>query len=132
MLKASLQILQSVSTPSSHNIAYEVLSDEKKRRDYDRFGEEGMEKAAQAHQQRNFDPFSMFFGHNMEQGEKQGPPQFMRVRVSLEDLYLGKEHEVMFVRNTFCPHCRGSGAENFEDVEECPVCHGSGVVHKRI
>lgn len=27
-----------------------------------------------------------------------------------------------------CPHCRGSGADNPEDVKVCPKCNGHGIV----
>ena len=30
-----------------------------------------------------------------------------------------------------CPHCRGTGADNPDDVKICPDCNGKGVVNKR-
>lgn len=50
----------------------------------------------------------------------------LKVRVTLEQLYVGKEHEVTYNRKTICPHCRGSGANNPEDVMQCPKCKGQG------
>ena len=52
----------------------------------------------------------------------------IKIRVSLEDLYNGKEMEVKYTRNTICPHCRGNGAENPDDVKECPQCKGQGMI----
>jgi DnaJ-related protein SCJ1 len=63
-----------------------------------------------------------------QQGEKTGPGIKIKVKVSLEDLYNGKEMEVKYTRNIICPHCRGSGANNPEDVKECPKCRGQGVI----
>ena len=52
----------------------------------------------------------------------------IKLKVSLEDLYNGKDMEIKYTRNTICPHCRGSGADNPDDVEECPKCKGKGIV----
>mmetsp|Transcript_17171 Transcript_17171/g.12277 ORF Transcript_17171/g.12277 Transcript_17171/m.12277 type:complete len:210 (+) Transcript_17171:240-869(+) len=35
---------------------------------------------------------------------------------------------VTYTRQVICPHCRGSGADNPEDVEICPKCNGQGQV----
>jgi len=48
----------------------------------------------------------------------------IKIKVSLEDLYNGKDMEVKYTRNTICPHCRGSGADDPDDVQTCPKCGG--------
>jgi DnaJ-related protein SCJ1 len=35
--------------------------------------------------------------------------------------------EVKYTRNMICPHCRGSGADDPNDIKECPKCGGQGV-----
>ena len=40
----------------------------------------------------------------------------IELKVRLEDVYSGKEMEVKYTRNTLCPHCRGTGAEDPEDI----------------
>ena len=52
----------------------------------------------------------------------------IKLKVRLEDVYSGKEMEVKYTRNTLCPHCRGTGAEDPEDIKVCPRCNGQGVV----
>jgi len=52
----------------------------------------------------------------------------IKVRVSLADIYNGKDMEVKYTRNTICPHCRGSGADNPDDVKQCTKCKGQGVI----
>lgn len=76
--------------------AYEVLSDVNKRRLYDRGGMDAVTKNAQMQNQGGFDPFGDIFG-----GFGGGRPQERRdadvkikIRCTLKDLYLGKEHEV--------------------------------------
>ena len=76
-----------------------------------------------------FDPFSMFFGGGQQRHEeKKGPSVTLKVRVTLEDVYNGKELEVTYTRQALCPHCRGSGAESHEDVHECSRCKGKGFI----
>ena len=36
--------------------------------------------------------------------------------------------KITYARQVLCPHCRGSGADNPEDVQTCKVCKGQGVV----
>jgi len=50
----------------------------------------------------------------------------IKIKVSLEDIYNGKELEVKYTRQTICPHCRGSGADDPDDVKDCPDCDGKG------
>jgi len=52
----------------------------------------------------------------------------MKIRVSLEDVYVGKDVEMTYNRKVICPHCRGSGADDPDDVETCKKCNGQGVI----
>jgi len=112
--------------------AYEVLIDPNKRATYDRYGEEGVKKQQQQGGQTNpFDLFSQFgfggFNRRQSEGEERGTDTTMDLRVTLEDLYKGREYEVAVRNQVLCPKCRGSGAEKEEDVQTCPVCGGSGI-----
>merc|ERR1711991_138336 len=121
--------------------AYEVLSDEKQRQTYDQYGEEGLKKGGGGGRSP-FDVFSSFGGFGFGQsggkrggGErKTGPSITMDLDVSLEDLYNGKDFEAQINKQVICGQCGGSGAENPDDVQQCPVCGGSGVkiVTKRL
>lgn len=72
--------------------AYEILSDPSKRRKYDRGG---MDAVNNENQPGNFDPFDIFgmFGGGGRR-ENRDPDLRIKIRASLKDLYLGKEHEV--------------------------------------
>lgn len=114
--------------------AYEVLSDEEKRRIYDQYGEEGLNQQGGGANFRNpFDIFANFGfgggggGHAHHQREqRRGASVEIPLEVTLADLYNGKTISVAHKKQILCPHCRGSGAKNPDDVQTCPVCGGSG------
>ena len=55
----------------------------------------------------------------------------IKIKVSLADLYKGKDMNVKYTRSTICPHCRGSGADDPDHVKTCTKCNGQGVVIER-
>jgi DnaJ-related protein SCJ1 len=116
--------------------AYDVLSDNDKRRKYDQFGEEGLKQQGNRGGGFDFGDFFGFGGRNQQQGSEmpKGPNVVIEVQVTLEDLYNGKDIEILQRRQTLCPKCRGTGAKDPNDVQTCPVCEGSGmrVVTQRI
>lgn len=111
--------------------AYDVLSDEEKKKKYDRFGEEGLNNAGGGGGHDPFDIFSQFFGgggrNRQEREPSRGPDIVMPLRVSLADLYNGKSLQFSIRRETVCHHCHGKGAAHEDDVHVCNECHGQGV-----
>jgi DnaJ-related protein SCJ1 len=75
------------------------------------------------------DPFDDFFGFGGGQRtrENKGPALKFKVYVSLEDIYQGKQVEVFMTKQQICPHCRGSGADNYDDIKVCSDCNGKGM-----
>ncbi|KAJ3174677.1 DnaJ- protein scj1 [Irineochytrium annulatum] len=115
--------------------AYEVLSDEEKRRIYDQHGEEGL-KGNQRNFHNPFDIFQQFGfggggGHSHgffgQEQERKGPEIRMDLQVTLEELFNGESIEVEMSKQVICPICRGSGAKKADDVKKCTSCNGSGV-----
>ena len=113
------------------NEAYEILHDNKKRRLYDRGGIDAVNRAQQQGDEGGdpFDIFSHIFGGGgSRRRENRSNDVKIKVRTTLKDLYTGREYEFTYTRSAMCPHCRGSGADSYEDVEKCTRCNGQGVV----
>lgn len=110
--------------------AYEVLSDEQKRRTYDQYGEEGLKGNAGVQFKNPFDIFSSFgFGGGQQHQhveQRKGPNVEIPLEVTLKDLYLGQELKVLHKKQVLCPKCRGTGAKDPDDVHICSECKGTG------
>ncbi len=121
------------------NEAYEVLSDPKKRTQYDRFGYVGNGASAGAGD-FGFGPggfgdiFEMFFGnargpaHARRAGPERGSDLRYDVEISLEEAFAGTTREIAFDRLAQCAPCKGSGAKSGTIIVPCDRCGGSGMV----
>lgn len=98
---------------------------------FDQGGEEALKQQGQGGGGRDpFDLFSSFFGGGgraQQQEERRGADVHLDLPVTLEDLYVGRVHEVLVRQAHLCPHCRGSGARSESDVHKCHACQGRGV-----
>ena len=118
--------------------AYEVLSDDERRRQYDAYGHEGLRSGGF---QPNFgdfgsisDLFSAFFGSGgfdaFGGGGRGGPVQggdvAVAVAVELVDAARGRSVEVVYDVRARCATCHGNGAKPGTPIETCSRCGGSG------
>jgi len=114
------------------NKAYDVLSDEDKRKKYDRFGKQGVSGNARAGQQRaasNFqDIFEEIFGGGSNRRSR-GQDLRIETSISLKEAYKGASKTVKLTRKSQCDECNGSGAEN-GNTKTCPNCNGQGRVRE--
>lgn len=123
--------------------AYEVLSDETKRAQYDQFGHAGANQ--------DFDGFggfggfsdagfggfedilNTFFGGGSTRrrnpnAPRQGADLQYTMTLTFEEAVFGKETDIEIPREEQCSTCHGSGAKSGTHPEECPYCHGSGQI----
>ena len=129
------------------NEAYEVLSDETKRKNYDQFGHEGVNGqgfgGAGGFGGQGFGGFDDIFGdifgdmfgggfsggsRQRRRGPERGADIKQRVNISFEEAAFGKKVQVKINRSEECDQCHGSGAKPGTSKKTCPTCHGSGQV----
>lgn len=121
--------------------AYDVLSDDNKRAQYDQFGHAAFDQNAGfgggAGGFGGFedvdlgDIFGSFFGggrRRQRRGPTRGSDTLMQIRITFMDAINGKTIVVPVTYDEPCSHCNGSGAENPSDIDTCPECRGSGTV----
>lgn len=118
--------------------AYEVLSDEDKRSQYDRFGHEGMKSqfgGGGFQGSSGFggfeDIFSSFFG-----GGRQADPNAPRkgddlqytMTVDFEEAVFGVTKTITIKKEVTCDTCDGNGAKPGTSKSTCSMCSGAGRV----
>lgn len=125
------------------NEAYEVLGDEQRRAQYDRFGHAAFENAGGgggygaegfSNAEGFGDIFDMFFNRRGGAGNENGPSRGADLRYDLlltfEEAVFGKELEIELDRLDRCDKCDGSGAGPGSSPEVCLACAGTGQVRQ--
>jgi len=127
------------------NEAYQTLSDDKKRSQYDQFGS-GYEQGGASgfgggqsggFQDFNFqssgfeDVFSDFFGGRGSSTQKKtaGEDIVVDVNVDFKEMAKGIKKNVRVYKKVTCKDCEGTGAKD-KKTEKCSNCGGSGQVKK--
>jgi molecular chaperone DnaJ len=140
------------------NEAYQVLSDNQKREQYDQFGqtfEQGGQSgydgfgdgAGFGGQQNPFggqsgnynfedidlgDVFESFFGRSRRQqssnGAVSGDDLSVNVDIKFEDTVFGTEKVIELRKKIKCSKCKGNGAEPGTKIETCTTCSGTGQI----
>lgn len=117
--------------------AYEILSDESKRRDYDMWGLEGLKRGAGV-DFSGFTTFSdlidVFFGgggsgrRRSGRVRTRGRDMEAAVSISLADVLDGAERELTVNRLAACVECDGTGLMPGTQASRCSDCRGTGQV----
>ncbi len=121
--------------------AYEVLSDEQRRANYDRFGHDDPMQGAGGgaggfggFSGQDFggfnDIFDMFFGGGgggRSRGPQRGADLEYQLTIDFKDAAFGLKKEIEIPRTETCDVCTGTGAKPGTKVETCATCHGSGM-----
>ena len=135
--------------------AYEILSDDKKRSQYDQFGHAGVHSSFSDAYSRGGgfsgssfedafggsfggfeDIFSSLFGFSS--GKSQAGPNSRRrgadlrydMTISLAEAAFGKKTEITLRKREVCDKCNGTGAEAGSKPTTCDMCGGAGQVRR--
>jgi len=128
------------------NEAYQVLTNDQKRAEYDRYGRVFSGTGAtggDAGFDFNFDSqfkggfdftdiFEDFFGGFQTNGRKtkRGRDISIDIEISFKESVFGVERRVVLTKPGFCETCRGKGAEPETALKNCSICQGSGTIRE--
>src|SRR3989344_1552473 len=130
--------------------AYSILSDDKKRAEYDSYGRVfgGGAGAGQGGFNGNFDfsqfqdafqngfgfdfgdVFSDFFAGQAGTRVRRGRDISIDLEISFKESVFGTKRTVLLAKTAQCETCKGSGATPGTKLETCKVCNGAGKVHE--
>lgn len=131
--------------------AYSVLADDRKRREYDNYGQafqggqaggnpfEGFDFSGFARQAGSgveFDFSDIFGGGFGDLFGGRGPKQrrgrdiSIDIEVSFKESVLGATRQMLITKVGKCDECQGNGAKPGTDLETCKTCNGAGRVHE--
>lgn len=111
--------------------AYDILSDEQKKLNYDLYGDPNAGQGQNGHGFQFNDMFNQFFngqgGQQGGQGKKRFQDALIDLQVGLKDFFNGRDVDFTVQMNNICESCEGSGSADGQR-HQCSKCNGSGVV----
>lgn len=132
------------------NEAYQVLMNDKKRTEYDRYGrvfsdyagantggKESSDFDFSGFENANFsgfdfsDIFEDFFGFQGGHGGKKaerGRDVFIDIEISFKEMVFGTSRRMVLNKPCLCERCKGTGAEPKSEFSVCNVCSGKGTI----
>jgi molecular chaperone DnaJ len=129
--------------------AYSILSDDKKRREYDNYGQTfngggnpggnpfgGFDFNGFGQGGMEFDFADLFNGGFADifgggsQRARRGRDISIDIEVSFKESVLGGKREVLITKVSKCDICKGDGGKPGTEMKSCQTCNGSGRVHE--
>lgn len=112
--------------------AYEVLSDDNKRSQFDQFGSVGgnqfgsgvnMEDIFSQFGAQFGDIFGSFTNNKQRKRQRRGSDLRVNVKVDLDNIIFGTTKKIKYTRDVSCDSCNGQGGT---DLTDCSSCQGKG------
>ncbi|MDB5188471.1 MAG: chaperone protein DnaJ, molecular chaperone DnaJ [Candidatus Nomurabacteria bacterium] len=130
------------------NEAYQILSDENKRAQYDQFGAAGPNMGGGQSYGGGFDGFDfsqftqgnefgfdmgdifgdIFGGGNRRAKNRRGADLQTSISLDFKESIFGVDKEIRITKPSTCTTCKGNGAKPGTELHTCDQCNGSGVV----
>lgn len=127
--------------------AYAVLSDDKKKAEYDAYGHAFQGAGGgQGFGGFDFSNFQQAGGQGFEfdisdifenfgfggSGQRQARGRDISIDIELpfKDSVMGTIRKVLLTKNSTCEHCNGTGAKNGTEMTTCTTCNGNGKVRE--
>ncbi len=134
------------------NEAYSVLSDDKKRAEYDTYGRTFNDMGGAGAQGQGFggfdfsgfqngqgfedfdlgDIFGQFFGGARGGGarQKRGSDISIDVELTFQESIFGVDRTILLTKTSTCDNCKGNGGEPGTEMKTCSTCNGKGKIHE--
>jgi len=123
--------------------AYSILSDERKRSEYDIYGQSFGGNGAPQGGFGGFGGFGQQGGMEFDLGDifgdifggrgqrqKRGSDISIDIEVSFAEAIFGIDRKIVLTKNSTCSACDGSGAKKGSAMETCSACDGNGKIHE--
>ena len=110
------------------NHSYEILSDDKKRQEYDHRRNNPQQVNNGFDGFGGFNPFSNIVNDFFNRQQRSNSEARLTVPLKLSEVLNGGQKRIVFDRRNTCNDCKGSGREK---TELCPTCNGIGMVSNR-
>ena len=132
--------------------AYSILSDDKKRAEYDSYGrvfnggagpaggqggfnpnDFGFDFSGFANGQQDFDLGDIFgdiFGGASQPRTKRGRDISMDIELTFKESVFGSERKILLTKAAQCERCKGNGAEPGTEKVTCTTCNGKGRIRE--
>ena len=111
--------------------AYDTLSDENKRREYDTRGQNPFSNFNNQRGPNMEDIVNQFFGrrqHQQQRPTQKGRGLNIPLTVELEDVFFGRKKKIKYKRQVNCGGCNGTGG----DTHICSTCRGAGQIQHAV
>lgn len=126
--------------------AYSVLSDDRKRREYDSYGQtfpgggpggfdpSGFGGFGQGGVEFDindlFEGFGDIFGGGRRTRVKRGRDISIDIEITFKESIQGSKRTVLLTKVAKCDVCEGSGAKPGTELKNCTMCNGAGKIHE--